>query len=306
MLLAVKIQVGIVVFMRNFFFALVISLAAASCGKQAEPARQKPLVWVSIAPYQGIVQRLAGKDVEVEAIVPQNTNPHNFEPTSRQVAHMNQGLAWFCIGEPFEKKLLPLLQSSRSDLTVLDLRDKIHLIAEEGLSCSHCSMDHQDRHIWMSPKDTEIQAAEIARVLTEVFPEKKEEIASNLALLESELQNLDRQIRSILDTSKHRTILVSHPAFGYFCKDYGCRQLSVEYEGKDPRPKHIEEILARALADHTEIAIVLPQYNNKGAQLIAEKLHIPVRMIDPYSPDYFNTLLEMARAVANLKEEPAS
>lgn len=291
--------------MRNFFFALVISFFAASCAKQVQPPRQKPLLWVSIAPYQGIVQRLAGNDIEVETIVPQNTNPHNFEPTSRQAAQMNQGRAWFCIGEPFEKKLLPLLQSRNPDLVAFDLRDKVHLIAEEGLSCSHCSMDHQDRHIWMSPKDTEIQAIEIARVLTEIFPEKKEEITDNLVLFINDLQILDRQIRTILDTSKQRTILVSHPAFGYFCKDYACRQLSVEYEGKDPRPKHIEEILAKALAAQTEIAIVLPQYNNKGAQLIAEKLHIPVRMIDPYSPDYFNTLIQMARAVANHKDEPA-
>jgi len=241
----------------------------------------------------------------VETIAPQSANPHSFEPTSRQVAHMTQGRVWFCIGEPFEKKLLPLLQNRNPNLSVLDLRNNVHLIAEEGLSCTHCSMDHQDRHIWMSPKDTRIQVLEMARVLQEIFPEKKEEITENLNVLLADLQQLDHQIHAILNTSKHRTILVSHPAFGYFCKDYGCHQLSVEYEGKDPRPKHIEEILSKALAAQTEIAIVLPQYNNKGVQLIAEKLHIPVRMIDPYSPNYFKTLLDMALIIANQKDEAA-
>ncbi len=289
--------------MRKFFFALAATLLLASCGRQDAPSRQKPLIWVSIAPYQQLAQRLAGEGIEVETIVPQNINPHSFEPTSRQVSQMDRGLAWFRIGEPFEKKLLPLLQDRNPHLAVLDLRDKVHLLAEEGLGCMHCSMDHQDRHIWMSPKDTQVQALEMARILEEIFPEKKEEIAANLGQLLADLEELDHQIHTLLDASKHRTILVSHPAFGYFCRDYDCRQLSIEYEGKDPRPKHIEKILSEAIASQTEIAIVLPQYNNKGAQLIAQKLHIPVRMIDPYSPKYFETLMSIARLIAGEQDE---
>ncbi len=279
-------------------------LLAISCEKTPHaPWEVKPLVWVSIAPYQGLAQRLAGPSVRVEAIVPENANPHTFEPTSKQLARMNQGRIWFCIGEPFEKKLLPLLKERNRDLAVLDLRENIELIEEEGLKCTQCSMDHLDRHIWMSPKDTQIQVAEMARVLEETFPEKREEIAKNLETLLADLKKLDQQIHSLLDRSPRRTILVSHPAFGYFCRDYGCHQLSVEYEGKDPRPKHIEDILTRAIKEHTEIGIVLPQYNNKGAQLIAEKLHIPVRMLDPYSPDYFSTLLKVARCIADPRED---
>ncbi|MCC6127822.1 MAG: zinc ABC transporter substrate-binding protein, partial [Chlamydiae bacterium] len=175
----------------------------------------------------------------------------------------------------------------------------IELIAEEeGLACTHCSMDHQDRHIWMSPKDTQTQVIEMASALQKTFPEKTDEIAKNLEELLVDLKQLDQKIHNLLDHSRRRTILVSHPAFGYFCREYGCHQLSIESEGKEPRPKHIEDILQRAAKEHTEIGIVLPQYNNKGAQLIAEKLHIPVCMIDPYSPDYFSTLLKVARCIA--------
>jgi zinc transport system substrate-binding protein len=150
----------------------------------------------------------------------------------------------------------------------------------------------------MSPKDTQTQVTEMARALQKTFPEKAGEIGKNLETLLADLKQLDQKIHSLLDSSRRRTILVSHPAFGYFCRDYGCHQLSIEYEGKEPRPKHIENILERAVKERTEIGIVLPQYNNKGAQLIAEKLHIPVCMIDPYSPDYFCTLLKVARCIA--------
>jgi zinc transport system substrate-binding protein len=36
-------------------------------------------------------------------------------------------------------------------------------------------------------------------------------------------------------------VLVSHPAFGYFCKDYDLEQISIEVEGKEPRPKDVSE-----------------------------------------------------------------
>lgn len=282
------------------YLVLSLLLLAISCGKAPDsPREKKPIVYVSIAPYQGLAQRLAGPSIQVETIVPESANPHSFEPTSKQVARMNESRIWFCIGEPFEKKLLPLLKKRNKDLVSYDLREKIELIAEEGLSCKHCSMDHQDRHIWMSPKDTQIQVTQMASALEKTFPEKAEEISKNLEVLLADLKQLDQKIHSLLDHSRRRSILVSHPAFGYFCRDYGCHQLSVEYEGKDPRPKHIEDILARAAKEHTEIGIVLPQYNNKGAQLIAEKLHIPVCMIDPYSPDYFHTLLKVAQCIAD-------
>lgn len=288
--------------MRKKIFFLVIFAFFASCEKGPPPETKKSLVWVSIAPYQKIIQRLAGPDIEVETIVPGQVDPHSFEPTSRQVIHMDRGLVWFRIGEPFEKKILPLLQKRNPQLVTLDLRDNIELITEEGPSCSHCSIDHQDRHIWMSPKTTQIQAIQIARTLQQVFPEKQQEIAQNLEALSKDLLELDAKIQALLSSSVHRTILVSHPAFGYFCKDYACTQLSVEYEGKDPRPKHIEKILAQATLYQTKIAIVLPQYNNKGAQILAEKLHIPVHMVDPYSSDYFETLLSLAHLIANTKQ----
>ena len=47
------------------------------------------------------------------------------------------------------------------------------------------------------------------------------------------------------------------------------------------------------------LAIALPQHNNKGAQLIAEKLRIPVRYVDPYAADYFDTMRKLSELIAN-------
>jgi hypothetical protein len=46
------------------------------------------------------------------------------------------------------------------------------------------------------------------------------------------------------------------------------------------------------------LSVALPQHNNKGTQLIAENLHIPMRMIDPYAADYFDTMRKLAELIA--------
>ncbi len=287
-------------FLRIILFSLLV-LTAGSCGKTPAPAlNQKPLILVSIAPYRFFAERIAGPAFEVQTVVPAATNPHAFEPTSSQVTEMNRSQAWFRIGEPFELRILPILKNRNPNLTVTDLREGIHLIEEKHeLSCKHCSMDHLDRHIWLSPTLAKEQASLIEKALSQQFPEHADTFKKNLGQLSDELTMLDAEIRDILKSVENRTLLVSHPAFGYFCKDYNFVQLSVEYEGKDPRPKHLEEILKRAVSESAELALALPQYNNKGAQLIAEKLHKPVRLIDPYSADYFETMRKLAHLIAD-------
>lgn len=280
--------------LKNFLW---ICLLLVSCSKTPKTASQKPLLLVSIAPYRFLVERVAGDSFEVSAIVPGAANPHSFEPTMSQVRQMDQGLVWFRIGEPFETKMVPILQKKT---WIHDLRDGIPLIEEgHSLSCKHCSMDHFDRHIWLSPNLAARQTEAIEKVLAERFPERAEEFKNNGAELRRELIALDREIQEILQPVERRLILVSHPAFGYFCKDYNLEQLSVEYEGKEPRPKHLEEVLKRAVSQSMEVALALPQYNNKGAQLIAEKLHVPVHLIDPYSAEYFETMRKLAQLIAD-------
>jgi zinc transport system substrate-binding protein len=286
--------------MTRKFFLLFCLFWAFGCSPSPAEKQKKPLILVSIAPYRFLVEQIAGPNFEVQTVVPVNADPHSFEPTAHQVHEMTRSKIWFQIGEPFEGKILPLLKRHSSQLVTQDLRDGLLLIAEESsLSCRHCSMDHYDRHIWLSPKLAAAQAALIEKTLSEQFPKESLLYQKNLAKLVKELEALDREIEALLTSLDKRTILVSHPAFGYFCKDYQLEQLSIEYEGKEPRPQHLEQILTKAKNQNMRLAIALPQYNNKGAQLIAEKLRIPVRMIDPYSPEYFENLRKLAHLIAD-------
>jgi zinc transport system substrate-binding protein len=287
---------------------LILALAGCGpgCGQVPQPLeRAKPLVLVSIAPYKSIAERIAGAAFDVQTIIPPRSNPHVFEPTSRQVLEISRGHVWFRIGEPFETKVVRLLQENNPGLIVADLRDGIELqpVEDDDHQCAHCSSDSLDRHIWLSPKLAGRQAVHIAQVLSDRFPEQKDEIQKNLQNCLAELKSLDLEIQTILAPLEKRSFIVSHSAFGYFCHDYGLKQLSVEQEGKDARPRRLEEMLGEATRLSAAVAFALPQHNNKGAQMIADEMNIPIRLIDPYSADYFNTLRTLARLIADPKSE---
>lgn len=280
-----------------------LSILLAGCGRTVptspDQPRSKPLVFVSIAPYKFLAEEIGRDAIEVRTIIPLDSNPHTYEPTSKQVLEIVKGQIWFRIGEPFENKILSLTRERNPGLAIYDLRDELELLSSDEEICAHCSADHLDRHIWLSPKFVGKQAEMIAAVLTERFPEKKEHFQKNLEQCLSKLVQLDDEISALLKPLQKRVLLVSHPAFGYFCRDYSLQQLSVEQDGKDPRPRHLEELMDKAKEGHAEIALALPQYNNKGAQLIAERLNIPVRMINPYSSDYCETMRSLARLIAD-------
>lgn len=291
--------------MKPFFALFLFLLAACGASPLKEPLKkeERPKLLVSLAPYQEILEKIAGEEFAVEAVVPPQRDPHTYEPTSRQAARLAEARLWLQIGEPFEPKLLEALKRGQNTLIVYDLRKDVPLLSEEagcchGRFCSH-SKDSFDRHIWLSPKRVKKQAAAIAEKLSEIFPEKKPLFQKNLQSLLEDLDALDKEVEETVERAKKRAFLVSHAAFAYFCADYGLEQLSLEHEGKDIRPKHLEEICRRAETTPLSFALALPQHNNKGAEILAKKLSIPLHKLDPYSPSYFSTM----RSLAKLLEE---
>lgn len=273
------------------FFALL-----AGCEKTPPASfNSKPLVLVSVAPYQFIVQRIGGDHIDVRSIAPNGEDIHAFEPAPRQREAVKDAKLWFRTGEPFEKMLLLLFQNHQG---VVDLRNGVDMMS--CLERPDCRFDEeeQDRHMWMSPGTVQIQAKAISRALSEQFPAHRADFEANLASLLLDLESLDHEIHASLESKKNRTLLVSHPAFGYFCRDYSLTQLSVEFEGKDPCTKQIERLLGQAKKTPPVAAIATPQHNNKGTLLIANELQVPVKTIDPYSYEYFDTLRTLTQWIS--------
>lgn len=259
-------------------------------------AQQVPTVLVSIAPYKLFVEKIAGDTLNVHLMVPAGASAHTYEPTPKQMIAAGKAAAWFCLGENFEARAIPSLKAYNPEMAIVDLRQGVDMINADPLTgCCCCHANSQDLHIWLSARQMEIQARTIAIALTQLFPGHAERYQIGLKNFLKELQALDQHITILLTPLKDRLILVSHPAYAYFCKDYDLTQLSIEFEGKDPTPLQLTNILNRARLAKIKKVYIQKQYNNKGARLFASELGAEVVMLDPYSEHYFDSMLEIAR-----------
>ncbi|MBS0615633.1 MAG: zinc ABC transporter substrate-binding protein [Verrucomicrobia bacterium] len=268
----------------KFLFSLLLLLF--SCQSSERPAD----VLVTTAPYATFTQRIAGDLLKVEVLVPPGTNPHIYEPTPKQVERILGVHIWFRLGETIETRVLGAMEENNPQLIVVDLT--------KGFGLRHEGEEGLDRHLWMSPKLAMEQSKIIAQTLEETYPEHKEKFQNGLGALLKDLEALDLQLTQQLAPIKGQAMLVSHPAFGYFCEEFGLEQLSVEVEGKDPLPQDIENMLQTAQKNTVRAVFILPEYNNKGAILIAEKLGLPVYEIDPYAANYFETMQTLGNLLA--------
>lgn len=278
----------------------IIPLLFLSAFLFSEEGPHKPTVLVSVPPYRFFVNEIAKDTVTVKLMVPVGASAHTYEPTPKQMIQSTDGDIWFRLGEPFETKAIPALLQVNPSMKVVDLR--------EGISLLHGSCKHQhvhssggcgsDLHLWLSPKIAAKQAQIIATALQNRYPENAEYYQRNLNYLLEALDRLDTHIQTVLEPVKNRTLLVSHPAYAYFCQDYHFRQIAIEFEGKDPTSKQLTTLLREAKNSHVRAIFTQPQYSDKAARLISKQIDAQVIELDPYAEDYFVTMKLIAKLVA--------
>ncbi len=254
----------------------------------------KPLILVSVAPQSFIVTSIAQDAVDVRTLVPAGSSPHSWEPSCRQIFDNSSAAIWFLIGEPFEKKTAMALKQANPSLRLVDTTANLALLR----GTCHCCRDDKDTHVWLSLPLVIKQAASIKEHLVTLLPDHQSQFESNYQQFVQRATEIDHFIRQLFQDHPTPAVLVSHPAFAYFCKDYGIRQLSIEYEGKEATPRQLTHLLKEAQDAAIRAVYIQKQYENKGALLIANQLHIPAIWIDPYAPNIFLNMEEIARAFA--------
>jgi zinc transport system substrate-binding protein len=278
------------------FFTFLLKDVFLSASEVSPP----PYVLVSVAPHKFFVEKIAKETIQVYLMVPAGASSHTYEPTPRQMVTASKANIWFRIGEPFENRAIQAFKSHHPNMEIVDLRQGLDLISgDHEHGHRGCCGGGVDLHFWLSTRQGQIQAQTITEALIKAYPEHTNFYRNNLQEFLSELQKLDREILSILNPLKNRHILVSHPAYGYFCRDYDLEQCSIEIEGKDPTPQQMTKLLNLIRQLKLQTIFIQMQYNNKAAKLVADTLGAKLVVLDPYSEHYFTSMLEIAHAFAN-------
>jgi zinc transport system substrate-binding protein len=210
-------------------------LGAAGCREQPPPPAARPLVVASFYPLYDFARQVAGDRAEVESLVPPGVEPHDWEPSPRDVARLRQARLFVYNGAGFEQAADRLLRELAGQATVVVNATAGLALQPSGEAHAHAhgparggaADERPDPHVWLDPVLAQAQVAAIRAGLERADPAGAAGYAERARAAAARLQGLHEKFEAGLRHCARRTLVVSHAAFGYLARRYGLRQVAV-------------------------------------------------------------------------------
>ena len=196
--------------------AMLLVTACSSSDATPETNSQLPTVVVTYSVLGNIVEQLVGDLATVTVLIPDGQDPHEFEPSAKDIESLNNANIVVSNGLDFEEGLEETLENAKTaGVNVFMVADHVTVREVDEPTHNHSAFDP---HVWLSPG-----------AMLEMLPELSEAIGAAIGAdlgaqrtaLESTLAALDSEIKQIM--SGFTCELVSgHDEMGYFADRYGC------------------------------------------------------------------------------------
>ncbi len=284
--------------MRRFFIYLLIGILLPGCSSQPPKSKNK-ILFVSILPLKYFADKIAGESWKVEVTVPPGVGPETYSPTPKQIMQLGEAQAYFSVGYlGFEQAWLENFRSSNPQLQVFTTSKRIDLIKDEHHDGEHLHLQGVDPHIWSSPRTARLIAQNIFDGMMIIDPSNGDTYQKNLNALMTEIQKVDSTVTSLLAQTSSKKFIIFHPALGYFARDYGFEQLSIEFEGKVPSPKHLQSVIETAKSQNIKFILIQKEFDIENAEIIAKETGSKILQIDPLDYNWPDQMIAIAKKLS--------
>jgi len=231
--------------------------------KNVSNSSHKLVVISSILPIDEFVKKVGGEMIESSLIIPAGIEPHEFDPTINQIQTISSAEVLVYNGLGIENWL-----------TKIDPPHKID--ASNGLNASYSDRRNMtlDPHVWLDPMLAKKQVENIRNGLISIDPSNKDTYNSNAKSFLAELDELDRSIRSELESCKKKDFISFHNSFSYFAKRYGLTQHSISESGPEAEvtPARLAEVINVAKNLGINVIYTEELMDPRYAQVIAQEI----------------------------------
>ncbi len=253
-------------------------------------------VGVSVLPQAFFVEKIGGDNVRVLVMVPPGASPATYEPKPRQLASLSQCRLYLAQGLPFEKAWLTRFRKSNPGMEIIHCYEGVERVVL-GTSQKQTN-GFPDPHIWLSPPLVEVEARNILQALMEHDPAKAKYYQENYRKFVHEIVDLDIKIQNLyLGIGNRNSFLVYHPAWGYFARAYGLRQVVVEKGGKEPLAHDMKKLIVFARNKGFKYLFIQPQVSTHSARVIAKSIGARLVALDPLARQWDANLLVAAKKI---------
>lgn len=259
---------------------IICALLIVGCTTKSDS--DKKTIFVTITPMQSIIEEITAGDFDIEVIVPKGASPETFEPTPKQVTSFSDAEFIFSTGIiDFEQSLVERIDG---DAEVVNLSNGIELIAG---SCSHGNHKHKhgvDPHIWTSPRALRTMVTNAHKAIMAHYPDSVKYTEATGRLLER-INKLDNYCATRIKAEGVEAMMIYHPAYTYYARDYGIEQIAIEHDGKEPSLRQTTVLIEKAKEHGVKAILRQPQYSEDKVRAIANDAGAEIITTDPLAED---------------------
>ena len=258
--------------MKNTFFIIIIllSIFILNCNKNNNKNSDKDnsgklQIYTSIYPIYDFTKKIGGEKISVYNMTKAGAEPHDFEITSKDMANLSKADLFIYNGGGMEH-WVDTIKEALKDIKYIN-------------TSSNINENNLDPHFWLSPINAKIQMENIKNGLIEIDSENKNYYESNYNLYANRLTELDEKIKTSLSDIKNRNLVLTHPAFGHFCKEYSLNQIAIARDEADP--KAMAEIIEFIKSNNVRAIFYEEFSSSKLVDSIAKETGIKILTLNP-------------------------
>lgn len=290
--------------LKIFAILFGILIISDSCLNKSDntDSDQKKKLSVSIPPQKYFIEQIAGDKFEINVMIPPGANPVTYDPSPGKMKEIANSVAYIKVGHlAFEKIWMDKFTSVNPEMIVIDQSKYTELI-QANKETNHHNHDHGsglDPHIWTSPKAVKTQVKAIKEGLTELDPEHESFYTKNYRNFLNNIDTLNSFVESRLGDMKNESFMIFHPALSYYARDYGLNQIPIEFEGKEPTPSKLKEIVDLARKEQIRTIFIQKQFNIDNAKTVADEIGGTLEVINPLDSNWVLTIKDITEKIAS-------
>lgn len=234
----------------------------------------------SFYPLSHVAMAVGGNLVTTRNLVPSGVEPHDFEPSARDLVEIGDANLLIYNGASLEPWVNKWEQGNSP-------RPK-HFVnmAEELKKAGVVFVTRDgsiDPHFWLDPIIMKKEAVIVRDLLIQIDPAHKDLFSENADRYLSELDSLDEHFRNGLSSCSLHDVVVLHEAFNYLARQYKFTAISIEGISPDeePSPKELVRIINLVRAKGIKYIFSETVASPKFSELITREIEGTMLVLNP-------------------------
>ena len=245
-------------------------LAAVGCSDADRASTDDtPTIVVTYSVLGAVVRDAVGDLADVVVLIPNGADPHEWEPSARDIERLNHADLIVRNGLDLEGGLQDALDTAADDgVPTFVATDHITVRTvgqDEGIPSGDPdqAVGADDPHLWMDP----LTVREVLDALGPMLSDVGVDATSGIERVDTELVALDASLRSILEVvpEADRQLVTGHESLGYFAARYDFRLVGAI----------VPSLTSQADVSSGELAELADRIESTGARAIFTEIGTP-------------------------------